>query len=573
MGQTVGYSVRFDDQTSSQTRIKYMTDGMLFREILFDPLLQAYSVIMIDEAHERSLHTDIVLSLLKKITVKRRDLKIIVSSATIDAERFAEYFKVPAQTRTPGTVSGPTRPDEQPGLLAPAVISLDGTTFPLETFFVKGPVEDYVTASVQCVIEINEHVREDGDILVFLPGKSDIQRAIDELSDMLATQRLNSRYKLYPVTLHASLTTSEQLAALKPAPHGCRKVIFSTNIAETSITIDGVVFVVDSGLVKRKLYDPATGMYKLELENISKSSARQRAGRTGRTRPGKAYALYTFEAYRQFPDFSPSELQTTDVTLTVLQMKALGIDNILLFDLIDKPAKLNVMKAILNLRALGCVDGQGQLTPGIGVPLSELPVDPQMGKMIITSNEYGCSREIITIVAMMSVGDIFYSSIDNEIKRKQSVEEGDHLSYLNIYNSYITNKRNASNWCTRHSLNLKNLEKADRFRYQLETQLRHLNIPTVSSSSDPIQIQKCILSGLFMNLAQGQPDGTYRLIGRQFQTPLWMHPESVLFKRIPDWVVFGEAVETTKLFMKQVTSIRKEWILEVALHYYNGTHR
>lgn len=566
VGQTVGYSVRFEESfRPGTTQIKYTTGGTLFRESMFDPLLSRYSVIMIDEAHERSLHTDLLLGLLKRIVGRRADLRIIISSATIDAERFLEYFG--SVTRTAKTVSGPSMPQtisqKQDETKKPAIIRLEGKIFPLEIGYLREACEDPIGEAIDTILAISREFPR-GDVLVFLTGMAEIERVAEELSQELPPA-------IQILTLHASMNMSEQMGVLKAAPPGHRKVILATNIAETSLTISGIVYVVDTGAVRVKEYDPSLGIHRMRTVRISKSSARQRAGRAGREQAGKVFRCYTQDQYEEMADYSPPEIQTTDLTGTILQLKALGINDILSFGWIDSPLVDNTAAGLQSLHALGAIDDSGKLTAD-GRILAELPVDPRLGKMILSAAKLGCASETITIAAMTSVGDIFQAGIPDDLRQKQGVEQGDLLSFLNIYHAYQENKANALKWAPRHGLLLGNLQKAERCRASLVAQLKHLGVATSSSSPDPALIQKAIFCGLFQNLAESQPDGTYRLLHSP-QTVFWIHPESVLFKRAPSLVVFGEAVQTTKAFLRHLSVADKTWAAELVPHYYKTVTR
>lgn len=599
VGQAVGYAVRFEDKTSPATRIKYMTDGVLFREAMYDPLLSRYSVIMVDEAHERSLHTDLILGLLKKIMRRRPELKVIIASATLDAQRFLDYFKVLG--RAVGAVSGPTMPPAKRPMIAcmddeeeegesnepfkvipsrePVVLSLKGRPFPLIIHHSVEPCSDVVSEAVSTVLAID---REEGpgDVLVFLAGKAEIDLALEYLAEALAEKK----HRLAAFPLHASMSTERQLEAFQPLPKGTRKVVLATNIAEASLTLDGIVYVVDGGTVKRRVHLLAEGIDSMCLMRISKASAVQRAGRAGRTQPGKVYRLYTTAEYEQMPQCTPPELQLVDLTAIVLQLKALRIDDMGKFDFIDKPSEGQLIRARDTLRALEAIDEEDKLTADVGRILAELPVDPRLGKMLLAAQSRGCVGEMLSIVAMLAVGggaSLFLSDIPSDVKRKQSVHEGDLLSYLNIYNAYMESRKtgNPSKWAGRHGVSQTTLEKAYRFRSSLAAQLTHFGLGCITPYSDAVQtadILQCIAAGLFMNLGiLDEATGSYHSVrDHERRRQLWLHPDSVLFKASPPpMVLWWEALETTKAFLRDVSVTRKDWLLAVAPHYYQLTGR
>ncbi|KAI9308744.1 Asp-Glu-Ala-His box polypeptide 35, isoform CRA_a [Cunninghamella echinulata] len=575
LGAEVGYLIRFDDQTSSKTRIKYMTDGMLFRETMIDPLLTNYDVIMIDEAHERSLYTDILLGVIKKIQKKRPDLHVIISSATLDAEGFYNFFnhnKTKDKTKDTATI-----------------ISLEGRMYPVDILYVDKPVADYVEYTIQTVFDI--HIQEPrGDILVFLTGREEIDKTVSELYERAKTLPKKS-LSLEPLPLYAGLTLQEQLRAFETTPRDSRKVIVSTNIAEASLTCEGIVYVIDSGFVKIQAYNPKTGMESLVVTPISKASAIQRAGRAGRVKPGKTFRLYTEETYNTLKDTSIPEIQRTNLAPVILQLKALGIDNVLRFDFLTPPPAELMVRALELLYSLKALDDVGRLTLPFGMKLAEFPVDPMLGKILLSSGEYHCSQEIVTIAAMVTVQNVFIQpsssrNIDKmtimQIRRQFWVEEGDHLSLLNVYNGFIQNGKSGK-WCHDRFLNFKALSRAMKIRQQLIKYLKRFDIPLVSAMQSPNfshldqdqqrkkaseQIRKCLVSGYFSQAARAEPDGSGRFRTIRDGVLLNIHPESVLFNRNPSCVIFHEVVETNKPYMRDITTIDEKWLAELAPHFY-----
>ncbi|KAG1521224.1 hypothetical protein G6F52_006935 [Rhizopus delemar] len=569
VGGEVGYLIRFDDQTSDKTKIKYMTDGMLFRETMIDPLLTKYSVIMIDEAHERSLYTDILIGVIKKIQKKRPELRVIISSATMDAEHFYRFFN----TNTTKDISKDTA----------TIISLEGRMFPVDVLYSDEPVSNYVEKAIQTVFDI--HTREPaGDILVFMTGREEIDTVVGEIYDRGKTLPKNS-LSIMPLPLYAGLTVEEQLQVFDPTPKYSRKVIVSTNIAEASVTLEGIVYVIDVGFVKIRAHNPKTGMEALVVTPVSKASALQRAGRAGRVRPGKTFRLYTEETYNSLRDTSIPEIQRSNLAPVILQLKALGIDNVLRFDFITPPPAELMTRALELLYSLKALDDVGRLTIPLGMQLAEFPVDPMLAKILLSSKDYGCSHEIVTIAAMMSVQNVFLqpSKIPKEIlfeaRRRFWVEEGDTLTWINVYNAFINKGNKSGKWCHDRFLNFKALSRAMSIRLQLMKYLKRFDIPLVSATSKypntaegrlkaSEDVRKCIATGYFANAAIAEPDGSGRFRTVRDNVLLNIHPNSVLFNRNPKCVVFHEVVETTQAYMTDLTVIDPEWLPEIAPHFY-----
>ncbi|KAJ5248723.1 hypothetical protein N7468_000174 [Penicillium chermesinum] len=532
LGEQVGYSIRFEDVTSASTKIKFLTDGMLLREALVDPLLSRYSVIMVDEAHERSLSTDVLLGILKKIRVKRPELRIIISSATLQAEEFLRFF-----------AGEDYKPDADPSELGGStgrIISLEGRMFAVDTFYLEKPTEDYVERAVKTVFDI--HTKEgEGDILVFMTGREEIDRAIQLISERAASLHPKSA-SLSPLPLYAGLTTEQQMYVFEPAGEGVRKVIVSTNIAEASVTIDGIVFVVDCGYAKLRAYNPSTGIETLTAVPISKASATQRAGRAGRTKPGKCFRLYTQSSFEQLLEVTVPEIQRSNLAPIVMQLKALGIDNIVRFDFLTPPPAELVIRAFELLFSLGAVDDHAKLTKPLGMRMAELAVDPMMAKVLLVAPKFNCLSEILSIAAMVSLQGTVWVNHDGDKKnaeshrRKFAVEEGDHLTYLNVYQAFVTKGKKDSKWCRDNLLNFKALQRAVSIRGQLKRYLERFGIEvdeTLSSrqsvdlSQKPEQIRRCLTTGYFAHAAKMQPDGTFKTVSGALT--LHPHPSSLMF--------------------------------------------
>jgi ATP-dependent RNA helicase DHX8/PRP22 len=544
LGQEVGYTIRFEDCTSSETVIKYMTDGMLLRECLIDPDLTAYSVIMLDEAHERTIHTDVLFGLLKAAVKKRPDLKLIVTSATLDAVKFSQYF-----------------------FEAP-IFTIPGRTYPVEILYTKEAETDYLDASLITVMQI--HLTEPpGDVLLFLTGQEEIDSACEILYERM--KALGPEVPdLIILPVYSALPSEMQTRIFEPAPPGSRKVIIATNIAETSLTIDGIYYVVDPGFVKQKVYNSKTGMDQLLVTPISQAQAKQRAGRAGRTGPGKCYRLYTERAYRD--EMMPSnvpEIQRTNLASTVLSLKAMGINDLLSFDFMDAPPMQTLISAMEQLHGLSALDDEGLLTR-LGRRMAEFPLEPQPSKMLIMSVHLGCSEEVLTIVSMLSVQNVFYrpkdkQSVADQKKAKFHQPEGDHLTLLAVYNSWRNNKFSSA-WCYENFVQVRTLKRAQDVRKQMLGIMDRHKLDVVSCGKNTARVQKAILSGFFSHAAKKDPQEGYRtLVDSQI---VYIHPSSALFNRQPDWVVYHELVMTTKEYMREVTAIDPRWLVEFAPKFF-----
>nr|XP_043614426.1 pre-mRNA-splicing factor ATP-dependent RNA helicase DEAH1-like [Erigeron canadensis] len=548
LGHEVGYSIRFEDCTSDKTVLKYMTDGMLLREFLGEPDLASYSVVMVDEAHERTLSTDILFGLVKDIARFRPDLKLLISSATLDAEKFSDYF------------------DSAP------IFRIPGRRYPVEILYTKAPEADYLDAAIVTALQI--HVTQppgDGDILVFLTGQEEIETAEEILKHR--TRGLGSKIaELIICPIYANLPTELQAKIFEPTPEGARKVVLATNIAETSLTIDGIKYVIDPGFVKMKSYNPRTGMESLLITPISKASANQRAGRSGRTGPGRCHRLYT--AYNYFNDLDDNtvpEIQRTNLANVVLSLKSLGIHDLLNFDFMDPPPAEALLKALELLFALSALNKHGELTK-VGRKMAEFPLDPMLSKMIVASEKYKCSDEVISIAAMLSIGSsIFYRPKDKQVHADNARlnfhmgNVGDHIALLKVYSSWKETNF-STQWCYENYIQVRSMKRARDIRDQLEGLLERVEIELTSNPGDLEGIKKAITSGYFPHSAKMQKNGTYRTV-KHPQT-VYIHPSSGLAQVLPRWVVYHELVLTTKEYMRQVTELKPEWLVEIAPHYY-----
>ena len=547
VGEEVGYTIRFEDCTSPATRIKYMTDGMLLRECLLDASLSSYSVLMLDEAHERTIHTDVLFGLLKKAIKTRPDMKLIVTSATLDAEKFSTYF------------------NDCP------IFTIPGRTFPVEILYTKESEPDYLDAALLTCMQI--HLTEPaGDILLFLTGQEEIDTAAEILFERMKALG-NGVPELLILPVYSALPSEMQSRIFDPAPPGSRKLVLATNIAETSITIDGIFYVVDPGFAKQKAYNPKLGMDSLVVTPISQAAARQRAGRAGRTGPGKCFRLYTEQAYNHemLPSSIP-EIQRTNLANTVLTLKALGINDLLHFDFMDPPPVQTMLAAMETLYNLGALDDDGFLTR-LGRQMAEFPLEPPLAKMLIYSSELGCSEEAVTIVAMLTAQNIFYRPKDRQAqadarKARFFHADGDHLTLLTVWQSWAQHKF-ATQWCYENFIQSRSMKRAQDVRRQLIGIMDRYKQKLRSCGKDWDKVRLALCAGFFTHVARKDPhDNGYRTLVDNQQ--VFMHPSSALFPRPPEWVLYHELVLTTREYMREVTAIDSKWLVKVAPTFFKA---
>ncbi|KAJ4985839.1 ATP-dependent RNA helicase DHX35 [Stagonosporopsis vannaccii] len=572
VGQKVGFSFRFMDVTSASTQIKFVTDGLLLREMLVDPLLKRYSVIMVDEAHERSLSSDILLSLLKKVLRKREDLRVVVSSATLEAERFLDFFRPERGEKIWG------KDREEYG----RIVGIPGRVHPVEVQYLAEPTDNYIDRAVETAMDIHKN-EADGDILVFLTGREEIDDAIDMLSDRIADLP-STQQKLMPLPLYAGLTEDEQMFVFQKAPTNTRKVILSTNIAEASVTIEGIVYVVDSGYVKLRAYDARLGIENLNVVPVSRASAIQRSGRAGRTRPGKCFRLYTETTFKGLDEATFPELQRSNLAPVLLQLLNLGITNLVRFDYLSPPPSSLVTRALDLLYSLGALDTNARLTKPMGTRMAELPLEPMLAKTLLNaaSPEFNCLSEMLSIAAMMTLqGNAFISHNDNKAqlekaRRRFAVAEGDHLVLYNVFTAFERAGRNVQ-WCRENCLNHKSMVKAVSVRKQLAAYLDRFGVKeSTLGASDVLRVggkplaervRRCLTTGFFAHVAHMKSDGSFTTVDEQ--TTFWAHPSSVFFHRKADWVIYTEVLSTRdKIYIRDLSSVDMDWLIEYAPEYY-----
>eukprot|EP00934_Nitzschia_sp_Nitz4_P001506 Nitzschia sp. Nitz4//scaffold114_size70088//5036//7183//NITZ4_005967-RA/size70088-processed-gene-0.30-mRNA-1//-1//CDS//3329533393//1506//frame0 len=566
LGNEVGYTIRFEDVSDPNTTVlKFVTDGMLLREAMHDPLLTRYSAIVLDECHERTLATDIIMGLLMEILPKRTkdsehgELKLVVMSATLDAQKFQTYFH------------------------GAPLLKVPGRTFPVEVFFAAKPEQNYVEGAIRTAVHIHE-CEAPGDILVFLTGEQEIEQACEEIREK-ARGMAEKHGELVVYPLYSSLPPEQQRKIFSDAPGPRvpggppgRKVVVSTNVAETSLTIDGIVYVVDPGFSKQKVYNPRVRVESLLVSPISRASARQRSGRAGRTRPGKCFRLYTEETFnKDLQETTYPEVLRSQMSSVVLTLKKLGIDNLVEFDFMDPPAAETMMRALESLNYLGALDDEGEMTE-LGYQMSELPLDPQLAKLILSSPDFKCSAEIVAIVAALSVPQIFLrpreaAKAADEAKALFQNPLSDHLTLLRAFTEYeMVPDKDRKQWCWDHFINHRSMVSAMNVRNQLLGIMKRLDVPVISSdlkgdgSFASTDIRKALTAGMFMQTAFRQRDGKYLTI--KDNQIVFIHPSSVVSNQ-PEWVIFEEFALTTKNYMRTVTVSNVDWLVEMAPHYFD----
>nr|XP_057943755.1 ATP-dependent RNA helicase DHX33 [Doryrhamphus excisus] len=552
LGKLVGYSVRFEDVTSPETKLKFMTDGMLLREAIGDPLLLRYTVVILDEAHERTVHTDVLFGVVKTAQRRRRELdkiplKVIVMSATMDVDLFSEYFN-----KSP-------------------VLYLEGRQHPIQIFYTKQPQSDYLQAALVTVFQIHQEAPPSHDILVFMTGQEEIEALARTCRD-IAKHLPDSCGPMVVVPLYASLPPTQQLRVFQAAPKGCRKVILSTNIAETSVTISGIKYVIDTGMVKAKRFNPDSGLEVLAVQRVSKAQAWQRAGRSGREDSGFCYRLYTEQEFDNLIPMTVPEIQRCNLASVMLQLMALGIQDVLNFDFMSKPSPEAIRSAVEHLELLGAVErNEGHvLLTALGKRMSNFPLEPRYAKTILLSPSYSCSEEILSIVSLLSVDTVLYNPPARReevlaVRKKFTSSEGDHMTLLNIYRAFKKVSGNKE-WCRENFVNSRNMGLVKEVQAQLREICLKLNLKLESCGADTGKVRQCLAHGMFINAAELQPDGSYLALDAHQSVAI--HPSSVLFQAKPAYVVFNELLHTSRCYMRDLCLVDADWLLDAAPEYF-----
>ena len=554
LGERVGYQVRFHDQVGESTQIKLMTDGILLAETQHDRYLNNYEVIIIDEAHERSLNIDFILGYLKRILPKRPDLKVIITSATIDVDRFSKHF------------------NDAP------VIEVSGRTFPVEMLYrplnekseEQEATGDYQTAILAAVDEITAIDRAKGnsgpsDILIFLPG----EREIRDTAETLRRAELRDT-EIMP--LYARLSLAEQNRVFTGGRAAGRRIVLATNVAETSVTVPGIGYVIDPGLVRMSRYSYRSKVQRLPIEAVSQASANQRAGRCGRIAPGTCIRLYSEEDFKSRPEFTDAEIRRTNLASVILQMLQLRLGDIHAFPFIDPPDKRFINDGFKLLEELQAVDGKRNIT-NLGKQLARLPVDPRIARIIVEGHRQQALSEILTITSALSIQDPRErpqnkrQASDEKHKVFQD-EKSDFITLLNLWNAFEEQRLELSQnqlrkWCEKHYLSYLRMREWRDLHRQLHLSIKAIDLKENKSGASYEQVHKALISGFLGQLGFKQERGEYLgARNRKFK----IFPGSGVFKQSPKWLVAAELIETSQLFAHTVAEIDPEWVEPLAKH-------
>lgn len=644
LASKVGYSVRFDSSTSPSTQVKFLTEGMLLQEMLRDPWLRRYSAVIVDEVHERGANVDLILGFLRNMVTsenKGRDgipLKVAVMSATVDIQRFIEFFEqgyrsprseeraqsteldqsgisdVDEASEWSGISSGDDETPE-PGRsvtfsseavashaslvaveralveekLCPHVATcrVEGRQYPVEVIYSPKAVQDIVDASLHLIFQINYKEPMPGDILVFLTG----QKSIESLEDLVKRNALDLRPdlpKLQVLPLFGALPQAAQQRVFQPASRMTRKVILATNIAETSVTVPGVRFVIDGGKAKVKQYRSEIGLDSLLTKAVSKAAATQRTGRAGRESAGKCYRLYTEKDFGTLAELDTPEVLRCDFSQAILNMKARGVDNIVNFPFLDRPPRKTLEKALVQLFQVKALTESGGISQ-IGMQMAKLPLSVCLARALLAAADpaMDCVSEVIDIISCLSVENIFLDLTSEERKEAAEVarrelyrREGDHLTLLALVKAYAAENADKKVWAERHFVSHRAMQAAmvihshqgkfflanvfQDVRKQLRAQRKHLKsaTPRTMAPGEPVEpILKCFLQGFATNVARLSPDGTYKtLVGNQ---NIAIHPSSVLFGKKVEAIMYNEFVYTSRSYARGVSAIQAVWLQDV----------
>ncbi|KAG0142686.1 hypothetical protein CROQUDRAFT_673415 [Cronartium quercuum f. sp. fusiforme G11] len=579
LGTRVGYTVRFDDCSNSGTKLKYVTDGTLLQELLADRLLSDYDIVVLDEAHERSLRTDMLMGFLKSIQRTRKDLvekklhfpvdengasvgfparplKILIMSATLDTGRFSEFFD------------------------NAKIVYIQGRQHPVSIFYTQKPQEDFVASAVATSLQIHKNYPP-GDVLVFLPGQEDIESVHTQLIPY-AEDLLPSMTQMKICPLYAKLPPAQQQHVFAKAPPHTRKFVLATNVAETSITIPGVAYVIDCGIVKVKRFHSMSGVEELRPEPISQSSANQRSGRAGRESPGKCWRLYTKAKFDSFTKTTEPEIKRSSLSFVVLHLLASGVTDVFQFDFMDPPETDGMRAALIQLHLLGAIDTAGKLTP-LGRQLAKLPLNPPQARCLVASFENDCASDMIDVLALLEHCDTLLINTAatrdqaQEARRRFLHRDGDHMTLLNIlrsYDSLLNDSRSeihvrgeVKTWCRDHFINHKSMSGVLKSRQQLRERCKRIGLDKLAGKQtkqnddgqgDSERILTSLLSGMPNNTAIQQQDRSY--VNIVTRTQIKIHPSSSLHGKGVEAFTYHELVHTSATYARTCSWIKPSWI-------------
>ena len=540
----VGYKMRFEDKTDATTKIKIMTDGILLQEMKLDPWLSKYSVIMVDEAHERSLNIDFVLGLLKRVLAERKDFRVIVSSATMNAEAFSAYFDgCPIVTIDTITY--------------PVTIVYDTPSIPAST--ISEAATDALLTKICNTVDRILANNEPGGILIFLPGEKIIKDCLWKLDHSPFSR------KIHTLPLYGRLAKEEQEKVFDPAPFGKKKVIISTNIAETSVTISDITTVIDAGLAKINFYNPRTFTSSLNETAISKASCNQRKGRAGRTQPGICYRLYSRKDYDTRPMYTTEEIYRTDLSEVVLRMAELGITDFQNFDFISPPGIEGIIGAVDTLNMLKALDSDNTLS-SIGKLMVEFPLEPRISRIIIEAiMKYpNVLEEALIAAAFLSANSPFLLPQGEEMEARKAHHnfrdmQGDFVSYLNIFKGY-TSSPDKEKFCKKNYLDDRVMAEIENINVQLKDIVSKMNIPIMGGGNKGDYLC-CIASGMIQFVCIRTGKNTYRSLTAD---KICIHPGSVLFRQDPLFIVAGEIVRTSRMYAMSVSPLTKSLLHQIS---------
>jgi len=547
LGEVVGYKVRFNDKVRKDSYIKFMTDGIVLAELQSDPLLRRYDTLIVDEAHERSLNIDFLLGYLKNLLPRRPDLRVIVSSATLATERFSEFFG------------------------GAPVIEVSGRTYPVDVLY-RPPTDDEADVIETVANVVNEITELDprNDVLVFLPGEREIREVMGELE-----QRALPHTTVLP--LYAKLSSADQQRVFQT--QAGRRVVLATNVAETSLTIPGIVYVVDTGVARMNRYAVRTGVTQLLVEPISKASADQRKGRCGRTESGVCFRLYEQQDYETRPAYTDPEIKRVGLAGVILRMKALRLGDVATYPFLDPPQKRSIDEGYRVLEELGALDDDGRLTQ-IGEQLGRLPIDPRLGRMVLGGRDEGALREVVVIAAVLGLQDprdrpMAVQQAADEAHRKFRDEGSDFVGYLKIWEAWQdakqrTSRRQLDKWCRDNFLSPKRMREWEDLHEQLVRVMRELDFAPNAKPASGEQLHRALLPGLLSKIGAWNQEARVFVGARQ--TRFRIHPSSALSRKPPPWIMAAELVETSELFARGVAKIDPAWIEQAAGPLCKRTH-